>query len=119
MGNLWLKIKIWFKVTAVALLVIYVIAFTAKNSSKSVEFWYWYNHTLDTTLLVLALCAFLAGVIGTLLFRTMLRTLHQVQELKERSRSQKIDRQIADIHSKAAMLQTKPPASTESSQTEE
>jgi NADH:ubiquinone oxidoreductase subunit 5 (subunit L)/multisubunit Na+/H+ antiporter MnhA subunit len=108
MGNLWLKIKVWFKVALVAALILYVIVFTAKNSSKTAQFWYWYNHTLDTTLLVLVLCSFLAGVVGSLLFRTMFRTVHQLQELKERSRTQRIDRQVADIHSKAAMLQTRP-----------
>jgi sensor histidine kinase regulating citrate/malate metabolism len=110
MNNLWLRIKIWFKVTLVAALVLYVIVFTAKNSKEPAHFWYWYNHTLETTLLILVLCAFVVGVIASLLFRTMFRTLRQVQDLQERSRAQRLGREIADIHSKAAMLQTKPSA---------
>ena len=110
MNNLWLRIKIWFKVAVVAALVLYVIVFTAKNSREQVHFWYWYNQTLDKTVLVLVLCSFIAGVLACLLFRTMFRTVRQVQDLQERSRAQRIDRQVADLHNKAAMLQTKPQA---------
>jgi uncharacterized integral membrane protein len=110
MNNLWLRIKVWSKITVVTLVVLYVVVFTAKNSKEPAHFWYWYNHTLETTLLILVLCAFLAGVIASLLFRTMIRTVRQVQDLQDRSRAQRIDRQLSDIQTKAAKLQIKPPA---------
>jgi uncharacterized integral membrane protein len=109
MGNLWLRIKVWFKVTLVSALLIYIIFFVYRNASgDKVPFWYWYNHQPSTTPLVLMLCSFLAGIVASLLIGTTFRTVRQIQDLQERSRAQRLDRQIADIHSKAAMLQTKP-----------
>jgi uncharacterized membrane protein YciS (DUF1049 family) len=108
MANLWLRIKIWFKVTLVAAVFVYVGCFTYENASEEVRFWYWHNHQPETNLLLLVLCAFGAGVVTALLFRTTVRTMRQINDLKHRSRVNRIDRQIADIHSKAAMLQTKP-----------
>lgn len=110
MGNLWLKIKIWFKVALVAAVFVYVVIFTAKNASEKARFWYWFNHQPETTLLFLVFCAFVAGVIATLLVRTTFRTVRQISELQHRTRIHRMDQQIADIHTKAAMLQTKPPA---------
>jgi uncharacterized membrane protein YciS (DUF1049 family) len=109
MSNLWLRIKFWFKVTLVAAVFLYVIMFTAKNASEKAHFWYWINHQPETNLLYLVLGAFIAGVISTLLIRTTIRTMRQFGELQHRSRIHRIDQQIADIHTKAAMLQTKPP----------
>jgi len=116
MGNLWLRIRIWSKVTLVALLFLYVILFTFFNAQEKVRFWYWFRHQPQTNLLVLVLCTFLAGVIGALLVRTTFRTIHQVRDLKARNRSQRLDREIADIRTKAAMLQTRstpPPGSAD------
>jgi uncharacterized membrane protein YciS (DUF1049 family) len=109
MSNLWLRIKIWFKVALVAAVFLYIILFTGKNASKEVQFWYWFNHQPETNLLFLVLCAFVAGVVVSFLVRTTLLTVRQISELQQRARAQRMDRQIADIHSKAAMLQTKPP----------
>jgi uncharacterized integral membrane protein len=112
MGHLWLRIRIWTKVVLIALLVIYVILFTYKNAQEKVEIWYWINHKPQTNLLLLALCSFLAGVVCTVLARTTLRTIRQVQDLQDRARSNRLDRDMADIRAKAAMLQTKSTAAT-------
>jgi len=109
MANLWLKIKIWTKVLLISAMVIYVILFTYKNAQEPVKFWYWFGHEPHTNLLLLVLCSFLAGVVGTVLARTTIRTLQQVSELQDRARSQRMDRDMADIRAKAAMLQTKAP----------
>lgn len=119
MANLWLKIKIWFKVTLIAAVFVYVIMFTAENASEKAHFWYWFNHKPETTLLLLVCCAFVAGVVASLLVRTTIRTMRQISELQHRSRIHRMDQQIADIHSKAAMLQTKPPATSAAPEIEE
>lgn len=108
MSNLWLRIKIWFKVTLVVAVFVYVVCFTYENASEAVRFWYWHNHQPETNLLLLVLCAFGAGILASLLIRTTYRTMRQINDLQHRSRVNRMDRQIADIHSKAAMLQTKP-----------
>lgn len=113
MGNLWLKIKIWTKILLVAAVFLYVILFVYFNASQTVRFWYWYHHQPQTTLLLLVLCSFIAGVVASFLVRTTIRTVRQVQELRARSRVHRLDREMADMRAKAAMLQTKPPASQE------
>src|ERR1700730_6682791 len=107
MGHLWLKIRIWTKVILVSLLVLYVILFTYKNAQERVQLWYWFNHTPETNLLLVVLCSFVAGVVGTILARATVRTIRQVQDLQDRARTQKMGRDMADIRAKAAMLQTK------------
>jgi uncharacterized integral membrane protein len=109
MGNLWLKIRIWTKVIVVTAVVLYVILFTYNNAQERVNLWYWFGHTPQTNLLLAVLCSFVAGVLGTILARTTIRTINQVQELKDRARNQKMDRDMADLRAKAAMLQTKQP----------
>ena len=107
MGNLWLKIRIWTKVVVISALVIYVILFTYNNAKEQVTLWYWFGHGPQTNLLLGVLCSVVAGVVGTILARTTVRTIRQVQDLQDRARSQKMDRDMAEIRAKAAMLQTK------------
>lgn len=108
MGNLWLKVKIWVKVLLLLAVVLYVVVFTYKNAEEHVRLWYWYNHQPTTNVLMLALCSFLAGVVGTLLVRTTYTTVRQIGELQSRQRAQRLDRAVADMQAKAAMLRSKP-----------
>lgn len=112
MGNFWLKVRIWIKVALLALVLLYVLFFVYKNAKEPVKLWYWYNRQPQTTVLMLALCSFLAGVVGTLLVRTTYSTIRQVNELKDRQRAQRLDRAVADMHAKAAMLRSKPEGGT-------
>lgn len=114
MGNFWLKFKIWTKFAVVAAGFIYVILFVYFNASQTVHFWYWFRHQPQTNLLLLVFCSFLAGVIASFLARTTFRTIRQVRDMRTRGRMQRLDREMADMRSKAAMLQTKPPTGPES-----
>jgi hypothetical protein len=105
MGNLWLKFRVWTKVTAFAFFLIYALAFTYFNYAQKVKFWVWYRTEPDTSVLGLALVAFLVGVI--VLVRTTLKTVGQIKELRSRGRSEKMERQMAAMHAKAGRLQTK------------
>ena len=107
MANLWLKIRIWTKIIVISVLVLYVIVFVYNNAQNPVKIWYWFGRSPETNLLLVVLCSFLAGVIVAFLARTTVKTINQVQELKDRARTQKMDRDMADIRAKAAMLQTK------------
>src|SRR5947209_16122184 len=104
MGNLWLKIRIWTKIILVTVLVLYVIIFTYNNAQEKVRLWYWFGHSPETNLLLAVLCSFVAGVIVAILARTTVKTINQVQELKDRARNQKMDRDVADIRAKAAKI---------------
>ena len=105
--NLWLKIKIWAKVMTFSVIALYVLAFVLKNSGESVPLWIWFGPEKQVALLVLLLTTFLTGVIGTLLVRTIFKTMRQIREAGERGRSQKLEREIADMKAKAGRLQTR------------
>jgi len=107
MGNLWLKIRIWTKVASFSFVLIYVLAFTYFNYAQKVKFWVWFRTEPDTSVLGLALVAFLVGVIGTILVRTTLKTISQIKELRARTRTEKMERQMAAMQGKAGRLQTK------------
>jgi hypothetical protein len=107
MGNLWLKFRVWTKVAAFGFFLIYALAFTYFNYAQKVKFWLWYRTEPDTSVLGLALVAFLVGVIGTILVRTTLKTVGQIKQLRSRGRSEKMERQMAAMHAKAGRLQTK------------
>jgi uncharacterized integral membrane protein len=112
MSNLWLKFKIWTKVIAGLLVLIYILAFFIKNHSDPANVWIFPWHDIQTTVLYVAGISFLVGVLAALLFRTIIRTRRQIRELKERNRSVKLERAVQDMHTKAAMLRAKPVGAT-------
>src|SRR5207244_6045966 len=114
MGNFWLKIKVWSKVLVVSALVLYGLMFILKNSGQSVKFWFWFfKDPYETSLLLLVFCTFLAGVIAAILAGTTFKTIRQIREMRQRSRSERLARDVEEMKSKAARLQTKPLGSSE------
>jgi len=111
MGNFWLKIKVWTKGITIALILLYVLIFVIKNN-EPVKFWWWYNREDQYSMLVLIGISFFAGVISTVLVRTTWRTIHQIRDLRDRSRTQRVERDLAEMKEKAARLQVKPPSTT-------
>ena len=111
MGNMWLKIKVWTKVTLALLAIIYALVFIYQNSADATV-WWWYNRSFKSTTVVLVALAFLAGVIMSILVRTTWRTMRQVRDLRSRSRTDRIERDLAEMKQKASRLQTKPLSSS-------
>ena len=112
MGTLWLKIKVWSKVFVVFALLVYAVVFVYQNSARPVKPWFWFGREPDTSVLVLVLCSFLLGVVGTILFRTTIKTLRQFRNLRDRTRAERLEREMADMRTKAAMLRSKGTAET-------
>jgi lysylphosphatidylglycerol synthetase-like protein (DUF2156 family) len=113
MNDLWLSIKIWTQRLLLAAVAIYAIFFVLNNSGDKVDFWFWFKHEpAKTTVFLLSAMAFAAGMVVMLLLSTAIRTVKQVRELRSRSRQEKMERELADMKAKAAMLQTKPSAGT-------
>ena len=108
MNNVWLKVKVWTKAAIFGLVLVYVIVFVANNSAERVKVWFWLNVMPETTVLLLVLYAFLAGVLVTILARTLARTFRQFRELQERQRADRLERELGEMKSKAAMLRAKP-----------
>jgi len=108
MGNLWLKIKVWTKITVFALVLIFLLIFIIENANKSVTIWLWFGHDVETTLLKLIPSLLLVGVVGTLLVRMAGGTLRQLKEIRQQRQATQSQKDLADMHNKAAMLQTRP-----------
>src|SRR5438477_3485005 len=116
MEDLWLKIKFWTKLGTVGLVTLYIAVFIAKNSDKKATFWYWYSKEYAVPILVLSASAFVGGIVAAILIRTTFKTVRQLRKMSRDARTQRIERELADMKSKAAMLQTKP--NTDSAATE-
>jgi uncharacterized integral membrane protein len=109
MKDLWLKIKVWTKITIFTIFAAYLLIFVIENANKPVSIWYWfYQPQVDTTALKLIIYMFLAGVLGTLLARMLFRTIKQIKELQHRSATAQMQKDVAEMKAKASMLQTRP-----------
>jgi lysylphosphatidylglycerol synthetase-like protein (DUF2156 family) len=110
MTNAWLKIKIWFKLIIFGLIAVYILFFLFKNYDTNVTVWWWFGEGGKYTGSILALVGgvFVLSVIGTLLTSTIWRTVRQIREAGARSRTQRLEKAIAEMNAKAAKLQTRP-----------
>jgi hypothetical protein len=110
MGKFWLKLWIWTKVLLFSMLLIYSLLFITSNHSNTAKVWVWPYRELTSSTLNVALFAFLAGVIGTILVRTTFKTVRQIRDVQDRTRHEKLQREVEDMKAKASMLRPKPPA---------
>ena len=97
MQNVWLKFKVWTKITIYSLLLLYIICFTLLNANKPVKIWFWYNNEPETTVVRVILVTLLAGVAGTLLTGTVVRTIRQLRQLQTRGKTAQIERDVAHL----------------------
>src|SRR5437667_8631629 len=113
MTNVWLKFKIWFKLVLFGLIAIYILLFLFKNYDTKVTVWLWFgdNGSYSSSILALVFAVFVISVIGTLLTSTIWRTVRQIREASARSRTQRLEKAIAEMDAKAAKLQTRPESS--------
>jgi uncharacterized integral membrane protein len=109
MNNLWLKIKVWTKVGVLVLVAIYLLVFLIQNLSNDATFWWWFGHETTHSVLVLILLSFVIGALAMLFARTAINTFKQVREMLNRSRTEQLHRDVADMKQKAGMLNTREP----------
>lgn len=108
MNNFWLKLRIWTKTIIFVVVLVYVLMFFWKNNSD-VKIWYWpFKTEYSGSTWFVMLCVFVAGGLSALLIRTTFKTLRQMRELKTRNKQTRMERELADMKTKAAMLQTRP-----------
>src|SRR5690349_19719707 len=112
MGNLWLKIRVWTKVTIVTVIALYILLFIYNNSGEDVKFWWWFKHTQTSSVFVLSTVAFVAGAVFAILARTTITTIRQIGELRSRTRTMKLERDLAEQQRKASKLQTRSSSAT-------
>jgi len=107
MNLFWLKLRIWTKTVLYLALLLYVLLFFFNNTAD-VTIWYWFGKSFTGATWWVMLFVFLGGAIAALLIRTIFKTLRQISELKTRNQTSRIERELAEMKTKAAMLHTKP-----------
>ena len=104
---MWEKIKLWTRVALFGALALYLLVVVAVNWELRV------NSTLQLVfikfeqprvLLVLLVTA-VVSVFGWWLARVVFKALRQLQSARERSRTAKLEKEMAEMKAKAAMLQ--------------
>ena len=97
-----LKVRIWVKVVLLSLVGIYTLLFIFLNARQEIGMWLFFGVRPTVNVLVALLCAFLLGSLLTLLARTLATTVRQVRDSRERARTQRLEREVADMRVKAA-----------------
>jgi hypothetical protein len=114
MSSLWLKIKIWTKLVAFALVLIYVFFFLYNNWGETFKVWLWFGKAFDGVhSLTLAFWCFVAGVVVTLLSRTIASTIKQIREASANAKRVQMEKDLADMKAKSARLQAIPESKPE------
>jgi len=110
MTNVWLKFKIWFKLVLFGMIALYILLFLLNNTGKTVQLWLWFGEggTYISSILALVFGVFVISAVGTLLTSTIWRTVRQIREAGARSRTQRLEKAIAEMNAKAAKLQIRP-----------
>ena len=106
---MWEKIKLWTRIilfSALALYLLIVIAVNWElrlNGPLQLVFIKFENARVLLVLLVTAV----VSIFGWWLTRTVFKALRQLQSVRERSRTTRLEKDLAEMKAKAAMLQKK------------
>jgi hypothetical protein len=114
---MWEKIKLWTRITVFSALALYLLIVIAVNWELRVK------GTLqlvfikfdEPRVLLVLLVTALVSIFGWWLTRTVFKAFRQLQSVRERSRTARLEKEMAEMKAKAAMLQKKEgmtPAST-------
>jgi hypothetical protein len=109
MGTFWEKLKFWAKVILFGVAALYVLIVVMLNWGLVIEgelnllFAKYQRPHVLTVLIVTAVLS----IFGWWLFRTVFKALRQWQRLQDKSRTVKLEREVAEMKAKAGMLQTK------------
>lgn len=106
---MWEKIKLWTRVILFGALAIYLLIVVAVNwelkvgGTLSLLF---VKYEQPRVLVVLLVTAVLS-IFGWWLTRTIFKTVRQFRSMRQRNRTARLERDLADMKAKATMLQTK------------
>jgi uncharacterized integral membrane protein len=105
-----MKIKIWTKIGVFSIIAVYIFLFSIKNLGTKTELWIFFGQgwTIESSVLLLAVGAFVCGIISTLMVRTILRTMSQLREMKRK----RAEKEAIAILNRAAKLRTRDSLST-------
>jgi uncharacterized protein YlxW (UPF0749 family) len=104
---MWLKFKVWTKIGAICAAALYLLLFTYFNAGNTVTLWLFLGVERQGSVLWLGMTAFVAGALAVLLAKTVFGTLRQYRQLRQGQEQAKLQRDVAEMQQKAAMLQTR------------
>ena len=105
MKGYFLKAWLWLKSILLGAVVLYITLFVFNNNNKETKVWWWFNREPAVSLLSLIFTVLMMGVLVTLLVRTIVTTVRQIQETRARTRTMRLEREVAEMRAKAEMLQ--------------
>ena len=115
MGTFWEKLKFWTKaiVFGVAALYLFIVVLVNWNLAIKGDLNLLFTKFTDPHVLTVLLVTGVLSICGWWLLRTVFKTLRQWRSLQDRSRTAKLEKEMAEMRAKAQMLQTREsPAST-------
>ena len=107
-SSLLLKVRIWTKIVLLVLLLVYLLLFVVKNGGQYIDLWLapW-TVVEQINIFVALIVAFLLGSLLTLLLKTILNTVTQIRRSRARGREQRLEREIGDMKTKTAQMQSR------------
>jgi uncharacterized integral membrane protein len=113
---MWEKFKFYTKVILFSLLALYLLVVVILNWSIAVNgpLRLVFTEFENPRILMVMLITGVLSIVAWWLIRTIFKTLRQFRTLRERSRTARLEKEVADMKAKAGMLQTReiPPAPT-------
>jgi hypothetical protein len=106
---MWEKLKFYTRVILFSALALYLLIIVTLNWPLVVDGklrLVFTEFDKPRILMVLLVTGFLS-IFAWWLIRTIFKTLHQFRQLRERSRTSKLEKEVADMKAKAGMLQTR------------
>lgn len=97
-----LKVRVYTKLALLGLVGLYALLFIVLNYRERIDVWLFFGTSPTMNAIVALLVAFLLGVLTTLLARTALSTWTQWRVASERTRTQRLEREVADMRTMAA-----------------
>jgi hypothetical protein len=106
---MWEKFKLWLRVIVFGTMALYVLIVVTLNWGLVLggKLQLIFAEFDRPRILVVLLVTSVLSVFGWWLFRTIFKTMRQFQTVRERSRTSKLEREVADMKAKAGMLQTR------------
>jgi len=104
-----LKTWIWTEIVFLGLVVLYTMVFALNNSDEDITLWLFLGKEPRMNVLIALLGAFALGALVTALLRTVISTVRQMHTARERTRTLRLEREIASMRTKANTLRTREP----------
>lgn len=104
----WNKAWVWTKLTFLAATVLLIVIFIVRNYDAEVEpavslVFVTYKRP---RLLIVLLLTVAVSIFGWWMMKVVYRTMRQLRHASDRSRTERLEREMADMKAKAAMLRT-------------